>query len=122
MPRILIIDDEASVRTLFERALKTAGFEVLSAADGKAGADLHRATPADLVIVDLFMPEKEGLETIMELRAKSPNIPIIAISGGYNSSHEMLLVAQRLGADNILAKPISAEALVKEVKQALNHQ
>src|ERR1043166_6402550 len=99
MPKILIVDDDSAVLMSLEQALKSAGHEVVPAVNGMEAMNKQLAAPADLVIIDLFMPEQEGLETITELRLKFPGIPIIAISGGHMTSGAMLSVAQRLGAD-----------------------
>jgi CheY-like chemotaxis protein len=80
MAQILVIEDDAEVRALLERMLKSAGHEVIFAADGREGVDRYCAKAADLVITDLYMPNQDGLETIIDLRRRSPNVPIIAIS------------------------------------------
>ena len=87
MARILIIDDDVQVLAMLEQTLEQEGYEIVTAANGKEGVRLYREDPSDLIITDLIitdliMPEKEGLETIMELKRDFPDVKIIAISGG----------------------------------------
>lgn len=121
MPRILVIDDEATVRALLDKLLKSAGFDVLLAADGLEGMKLHRAAPADLIITDLFMPNQDGLETIIQVRKLFPKIPIIAMSGN-NMGPTMLSIAHTIGAVSVFSKPFVAEELLSGVKEALKGQ
>ena len=93
MARILVIDDEPDVRALVEQTLKPAGHEVVPAADGREGVDSYCAKPADLVITDIYMPNQEGLETIVELRRRFPGVAIIAMSG-WSTAETMLSIAQ----------------------------
>ena len=81
MARILVIDDDNEVREMICTLLARQGHEVTQAADGQAGIHSYRNHPVDLIITDLFMPVKEGLETIVDLRREFPNLRIIAISG-----------------------------------------
>ena len=110
---ILVIDDDEAVRYAISRVARQAGFAVALAANGEEGLDLlDRVSPA-LVITDLIMPEKEGLETIRELRQRRPDLPIIAISGGGRLvGRDFLDVARKLGAQEALAKPFEPEDLV----------
>ena len=81
----------------------------------------HAAHPADLIITDIVMPEKEGIETIMELRRSSPTIPIIAISGGGHETPEnYLILAERLGANKSFAKPVDREKMLQAVGELLD--
>ena len=110
------MDDEADTRTLLGDILQAAGCEVLLARDGAEGMKRYCSEPADIALIDLFMPNREGLETIRELRKLAPDFPIIAISG--DSLAECLLqVAKRIGANDILQKPFSAEELLASVKK-----
>ena len=118
MARILIIDDDATLRTILGHALKEAGHEVILAADGREGIKQHRAVPADLIITDLFMPEQEGLETIRQLRKEFPEIAIIAMSG-IDPTNTMLTIASKLGAARILQKPFGIERLLKTIDEVL---
>lgn len=119
MSSILVIDDEASVTTVIQHGLKLAGYDVVAAKSGDEGIRQQHQSPVDLVIIDLFMPEKDGLETITELRRHSPNLPIIAMSGGHVTSQPTLQAAKLLGADHILQKPFNAAQLLFIVEEAL---
>lgn len=124
MARILIVDDEDALRSLLSRALQKAGYEVATAANGAAAVEQFRAQPADLVITDLVMPEKEGIETILELRQLQPGLKIIAMSGGgYMEAQDYLQMAGKLGAMGTLSKPFTAQRvqqLVAELLQGTN--
>ena len=118
MARILIVDDEAGIRTILEHALAGAGYEVVAAETGREGIQKHQATPVDLIIVDVFMPDQDGLETITLLRQYSPNLPIIAMSGK-DPSGAFLTIARQLGAARVLDKPFDADTLLKMVQELL---
>lgn len=120
MAKILVIDDEAGIRESFTKILTRFGHSVVTAANGREGVDIHRETPVDIVITDIFMPEQEGIETIIELRRDFPDVKIIAVSGGgCRGSRDYLPVARGLGADIVLSKPVSAGELQNVVKKAL---
>jgi CheY-like chemotaxis protein len=119
MARILVIDDDTGIRTVIGQALKEAGHEVVLAPDGKEGMREHHVKPLDLIITDLFMPEQDGLETIIAFKKQFPNIPVLAISGGNILSADMLSVARALGADEILEKPFSSKSLQSAVEKFL---
>jgi CheY-like chemotaxis protein len=118
MPRILVMDDEAVLRMFVEEILASAGYEVVLAADGLEGLRQYQSTPVDLALIDLFMPNREGIETIKALKQLSPDFPIIAMSGD-TMALTLLSIAQRLGAAGVLQKPFSPEELLASVKQAL---
>ena len=121
MARILVIDDDPDIRALLETALSLTGHEVISAADGVEALARHRATPADIVIVDIFMPEKEGIETIIELRQESPTLPIIAMSGGGTSGNRNFLAqAVQLGASRAVQKPFDYTEVLAMVTELLS--
>jgi len=82
MARILVIDDDIQILEMLGQTLEREGYEVVDALDGKEGMRLYREAPTDLVITDIVMPEKEGVETIMELKRDFPDVKIIAMSGG----------------------------------------
>ena len=120
MKSILIIDDDEQIRTALRMLLEQSGYEVISAPDGKKGLKLYHDKPTDLIITDLIMPEKEGIETIMELRREFPDVKIIAISGGGSNDPEVLLhVAKTLGAERTIAKPFNNEDLLKAIRDLL---
>lgn len=119
MATILIIDDDEALRSVIRRILERSGHLVKEAPDGIRGLALFDVEPVDAVITDLFMPEKEGIETIIELRERSARVRILAISGGARfGPDEPLTDARLLGADAVLAKPFSVEEL-SEAMEAL---
>ena len=116
-----MIDDDEDVRACIRNILEHSGYSVLEAENGKVGIDICRHNPVDLVIVDLFMPEKEGIETIIELRKEYADLKILAISGGipgYGPDH-FLHIAQKLGADGTLDKPFNMQQLLGKVENLL---
>lgn len=121
MARILLIDDEEGLRTMLRRALEGKGHTVVEAREGREALRLHRADPADLVITDIQMPDRDGLEVIMDLRREAPGVKVIAISGGGRavSSTVALEMAIPLGAAAALSKPFRLEALFEAVDRAL---
>ncbi len=121
MARILVIDDDPDTRAMLEQTLKTAGHEVVLAADGKEGVERYRTSPADLVITDIYMPKQDGLETIREFHRRSPELRIIAMSGRALAV-TMLSIAQDLGAVGILQKPFLADQLITAVAKALGEE
>jgi CheY-like chemotaxis protein len=112
------MDDEADTRTLIEEILESAGHEVVLAADGVEGMRQYHSTPVDLALVDLFMPNREGLETIKELKQQCPDFPIIAMSGD-SMALPLLSVARRLGAAEVLQKPFLPGELLEAIKHLL---
>jgi CheY-like chemotaxis protein len=120
MARILVIDDDRQARNVLKQILSRAGYDVVEAQDGAEGVRLFQATPADLVITDILMPEKEGLETIQELRQSAPQVKIIAISGGGEKGNlNFLRIAEKLGAQQTIQKPFSRQTLLDAVAQVL---
>lgn len=118
MSRVLVMDDEADTRILIEEILGSAGYEVVLAADGLEGMRQYHSTPVDLALVDLFMPNREGLETIKALKQQFPDFPIIAMSGN-SLALPLLSVAQRLGATEVLQKPFLPGELLEAIKRVL---
>lgn len=117
MPRVLVVDDDADVRETIRQMLERTGYEVTTAADGKRGLARYREDPADLVVLDIVMPEKEGLETIMELRKSFPEVKIIAISGGGRIGPQSYIeVARALGAQRSFAKPLDRKEFLAAVR------
>lgn len=120
MPHIHIVDDEALIRDLFRRILETEGYKVTDSADGNAAIEMCRTRPPELIITDLIMPDKEGIETIIELRRDFPDVKIIAISGGGRiTANEYLELAETFGANMTLSKPISRDELLTAVGAVL---
>jgi YesN/AraC family two-component response regulator len=100
--------------------LEREGHEVMDAPDGKVGIELYRKEPADVVITDIIMPDKEGLETIMDLRREYPEVKVIAISGGGRvKSGDYLHMAAKFGAQLTLTKPFEQEELLEAVRELL---
>jgi DNA-binding NtrC family response regulator len=119
--RILVIDDEPTALDLLRRILEMHGYEVVMAANGQEGLEVFRNSPCDLVITDMVMPIKDGLQTILDLRAQSPKLPVIAISGGGTISKERYLaVAGYLERVITIAKPFGIEAIIESVEKLLS--
>lgn len=120
MPRILIIDDELQIRNMLRQMLEREGYEVTEAPDGSVALRLQAENPADLIVTDIIMPDKEGLETIMEMKRLFPAVKIIAMSGGgRNEPKDYLNLAQKLGAAKCFAKPIERKVLISAVKELI---
>ena len=117
MSRILVIDDQPEVLEVMRRILAGAGYEVEVAAGGDVGIRLHGKKPFDLIMTDLVMPDKEGIETIMEIRRADRKVKIIAISGFIDSPY--LDTARHLGANRILPKPCSRQIILEAVRDLL---
>lgn len=119
--RVLVIDDETLVRETIVEILADAPFEVREAKDGAHGIEVMEEFVADIVITDIIMPMKEGIETIIELRRRWPDVGIVAISGGgRNHSMDYLALAPDLGADAILPKPFRMDDVLKTVNSVLS--
>lgn len=116
MADILIIDDEEMVRLTLRETLELAGHTVREATDGALGLQALAEQTPDLVISDLIMPNKEGVETIAEIRQAHPRLPIIAISGGGRiGATDFLEVAKNVGANRTISKPFDPDDLVEIV-------
>ena len=117
---ILVIDDEETIRLLLRTILEREGYRVLEAPDGNEGLKQFTKTPTDLVITDLIMPGKEGIETIRELRRKFPDVKIIAVSGGGRIGPDAYLkMAKGVGALRTLSKPFDKTVLLEVVKEVI---
>ncbi|RMH80831.1 MAG: response regulator [Calditrichaeota bacterium] len=121
MARILVVDDDAQIRLMLERMLSRHGFEVLVAEDGAEALKTAIQNPVDVILMDIIMPEKEGIETIVEMRKKFPRVKIIAMSGGspYLGADTNLTIARRVGADQILRKPFQQVELLGAIREVL---
>jgi len=118
--RVLIIDDEPSVLVLLRAILEDCGYEVDEALNGEEGLQLFSKNSFDLVVIDMVMPIKDGLKTIMELKEETPDQLIIAISGGGTISKERYLtIASYLGNVRTITKPFSRELIVETVKELI---
>lgn len=116
MSLALIIDDDAQVRELVTLMLRRAGFDVVSAKDGREGLEACRAKNPDVVVTDIFMPHQDGIDVLREIKSL-PNAPrVVVISGGSPRMQlDFLEIAQKLGADSILYKPFTRDQLLEAV-------
>jgi CheY-like chemotaxis protein len=120
MASILLVDDDDQLRTMLSNVLTHAGYQVQEASDGQQAIELYRSHPTDLVITDLVMPEKEGLEMIVEFKRLYSDAKIIAISGGGGHGRQSYLkMAAAFGAQRVLAKPFSHAEMLEAVSQVL---
>ncbi len=121
MSRILVIDDDEIMNGMTVQLLSEAGYEAEGADDGESGLNLLASKSFDLVVTDIVMPEKEGIETIIAIRSKSKVLPIIAISGGGKISPEQYLrMAQHFGADYTFEKPFDRSHFLAAVRECLS--
>ena len=120
-PVILLIDDEKPFRAVIKQVLTRAGYDVVEAADGVEGINRFYEQPTDMIITDIIMPEKEGVETIIELRRDFPDVKIIAISGGSRGldAHNYLSYVKHLGVERVFAKPFDREELLEAIQELL---
>jgi len=120
MGRILIIEDDHHILIMIKRMLERYGFEIKLASNGVDGLELFKKITVDLVITDIIMPEKEGLETIREMKRMSPDLKIIAMSGGGKlSADNYLETAKIFGASQVLQKPFTQKQLLSAVQKIL---
>ena len=120
MARILIIDDDEQVLDMLYESLTREGYDVLRAPNGEQGLRLYRQEPVDLIITDIIMPEKEGIETIIELRKDFPDVKIIAMSGGGRIvTKDYLHLAKIFGVQRTFKKPVAREQLLDAIKALL---
>jgi len=130
MASILIIDDEEDIRDALQMILERAGYEVRVASNGNEAIKMQREDPAQLVITDIIMPEKDGVRTIKEMRQESPGLRIIAISGGGSvepvaykpgaiTTTAYLAAAKEVGADRVFTKPFDRQDLIQAVDEML---
>jgi two-component system chemotaxis response regulator CheY len=127
MPSVLIIDDDRMVREATRILLSARGYEVVVAENGKSGVETARSRPFDVAIVDLFMPDMDGLQVIGAIHELKPRMPMIAASGFMFGSGEAVPdmpdfsnMAAEAGAVSTLYKPFRPDALLREVAKAIN--
>ncbi len=121
MARILIVDDTPDLLQVLVMILRDAGHIITAARDGQEALGLLKRIEFDLMITDIVMPNKEGLETIMEARRAVPHLKIIAMSGGgWFPSQQYLAIAEKLGASAILSKPFSGDDVLAAVSRVLS--
>ncbi|MDD4309167.1 MAG: response regulator [Candidatus Cloacimonetes bacterium] len=120
MAKILVIEDDSSFRNVLVQMLSRAGYEVRQAGDGTTALQECADFNPDLVLTDIIMPDKEGLETIQELLTTHPQLKIIAMSGGGKFGPDSYLpLAQKLGAKATLQKPFMREELINTIEGVL---
>ena len=126
MARVLVIDDEEDIRRVFDVMLKNAGHDAVLAVDGHDALQQFERQHFDLVICDLFMPNKEGIETLRELRRLNPAVPVVMMSSGIESASylglaqvDYLAMANGLGATRTIEKPFKYSQLVTLVQECL---
>ena len=120
MTSILLVDDDEQLRTMLSVVLRRAGYEVQVAIDGIEASNFYRIHPTDLIITDLIMPGKEGLEIIMELHKDYPRAKIIAMSGGGRTGPmNYLKVAKAFGAQEVLEKPFPHREILDAIRRVL---
>ena len=123
MATILIVDDEALVCETLQAVMTQNGYHALTAADGVEAIEIVRKKHVDLVIADIVMPEKDGLEVILELKSIRPDLNVIAISGGSRiGSFDFLGAADRLGACRSFYKPLDNDVLLSTVEDCLKSE
>ena len=123
MGRILIIDDDRSMRIILEKILHSGGHETVSAENGREGIRLYRENPVDLILTDLIMPDRDGLEVVREISAEFPDAKIFAMTS-YDStgSKGYLELAVEYGALRTFQKPFNRDDLLAAIDEALDNQ
>lgn len=120
MALILVVDDDDQIRALLKRFLSRDGYQVLEASNGRIAVDILGNEPVDLVITDLIMPDKEGLETIREIVKEHKGLKIIAISGGGRVGPDSYLtMAKMFGASAVFTKPLDMAKFLSTVAELL---
>lgn len=121
MSRVLVVDDEESVRDMVMAMIKPDGYDVIEAANGTEACDACKEMPVDLIITDIVMPEKNGIDLIRQVKKEYPDVAVIAISGGggIEGRYDYLEIAKLVGADNILKKPFEVRELRSAISEAM---
>jgi two-component system response regulator (stage 0 sporulation protein F) len=120
MASILIVDDDAPIRTVLRDILEADGHEIREAANGQIGLILYREAPADLVITDILMPERDGMAVTLALTQEFLDARVIAMTGT-TGDHNFLNVAKLFGARRVIQKPFSTDAIRRIVRFTLDH-
>lgn len=123
MATVLVVDDEDSVRELVIAMIEPLGYDIVEATNGEEASAACKATTLDLIITDIVMPDKNGIDFIMEVKKEYPDVPVIAISGGGGIAgrYDYLKIAKLVGAHNILKKPFDAKELRTAVSEAIEN-
>ena len=116
---ILIIDDDSYVRNSLKQVLEFHGYKVYEARNGKEGIEAYRRINTDIVLTDIYMPDKDGLETLREIKKEFPDAKIIVMSGFYQSNMDFFEVARSLGAIVCINKPFTADDIIEVVDSTL---
>jgi CheY-like chemotaxis protein len=122
MATILVIDDDSRIRRLMSRILTAAGYNIIEASDGREGLTLAQSHQPDLIITDILMPGMEGMETLLEIRKTMPQTKVLVVSGSAGAvatQVNYLSMAEKLGADAILAKPFLPNELTEIVTKLI---
>jgi CheY-like chemotaxis protein len=121
MAHLLVIDDNPEFREILRRHLEANGHSVTLAMNGEQGLGLLGQGDFDIVLTDILMPQRDGVEVLREAKRRWPDLPVIAISGGgWIGANELLGMAEKLGADKVLQKPVRREDLIQAVDEALS--
>jgi len=123
MTRVLVVDDEPSVRNMVAAMIEPAGYDVIEAVNGAEAVNTCKKVPVDLIITDIVMPKKNGIDLIMEIKKEFPDTPIIAISGGggIEGRYNYLEIAKLIGANYVLKKPFELHELRGVVSEAMKN-
>lgn len=116
MQKILIVDDSKTDRDLMAIRLRECGYHVEHVSDGKYAVQAVKSFQPDLVVLDVYMPEKEGTETLLALKALFPSLPIVGVSG---EGKFFLPMLEKLGADDVVEKTVDFDSLVSSVRRIL---
>lgn len=116
---VLVVDDRPDVLGFVCAELESAGYAVQAAENGRQALEKQGEQPADVMLVDIFMPEMDGLETIDRVRAGFPRTRIVAMSSGARGLQDYLKVARDIGADATLQKPFARDELLQVLKTVL---
>lgn len=118
--KILVIEDDPQFREMLIEMLERKEYDVFSASDGEEGIEIWKSVNPDVVITDIIMPNKEGIETILDLKRRNKEVKIIAISGGgRTNAQDNLRSAKLLGASLVIAKPFESSQLIGAVEELL---
>ena len=121
--RVLVVDDDAGIRNFLRMLLELEGYVVATVSNGNEALEVQRQDPAAVVVTDIFMPEGEGMETIVQLRAEFPLVRIIVMSGaGAYRGADYLQLARELGAAKALKKPFAPQELIDAMREVAGTQ
>ena len=121
--RVLVVDDDAGVRNFLRMLLELEGYVVATVGNGIEALESQRQDPAAIVLTDIFMPEGEGMETIVQLRTEFPEVSIIVMSGGGSyRGVDYLQLARELGAARALKKPFAPQDLIDAMREVAGTQ